>query len=255
LDFHRNDGTRCQERFSASFTFYRLGNKDSPARENQKLTAAHILVTSGLGMHARHEMQSEYPMPDLSDLDSLKKQLLVVLIGFGDKGLSRKVGLHRRNFIRLVDKALYEYEEAREDLVAEIEEEKNVTASTGGRIIYTFGFIDHLENCINATKRLLQTVERLKSEKTYTILSRHTRRLIEGIGKDVANLRHVIEHIDEKIHNDEIEEEEPVMLSLSRERDKVSVAGYHLELSQLALVLRKLHGIGVSLIDLSPKSS
>jgi hypothetical protein len=194
-------------------------------------------------------------MPDLSDLDFLKKQLLVVLIGLGDKGLSRKAGLHRRNFIRLVDKALYEYEKAREDMVAEIEEEKNVTASTGGRIIYGFGFIDHLENCINATKRLLQIVERLKSEKIDSLFSRQTRRLVEGIGKDVANLRHVIEHIDEKIHKDEIKNDEPVMLSLSRERDKVSVAGNHLKLSRLALVLRSLHGIGISLIDLSPKSS
>lgn len=195
------------------------------------------------------------PMPDLSDLDSLIKQLLVVLIGFGDKGLSRKVGLHRRNFIRLVDKALYEYEKAREDLLAEIEEEKKATEPAAGRNIYGFAFIDHLENCINATKRLLQIVERLKSEKTDTLVPRQTRRLIEGIGKDVANLRHVIEHIDEKIHNDEIEDDEPVMLSLSREGDKVSVAGNHLELSQLALVLRKLHRIGVSLIDLSPRSS
>jgi hypothetical protein len=95
----------------------------------------------------------------------------------------------------------------------------------------------------------------LKSEKTDILVPRQTRRLIEGIGRDVANLRHVIEHIDEKIHNDEIEDDEPVMLSLSRERDKVSVAGNHLELYQLALALRRLHGIGVSLIELSPRSS
>jgi len=200
-------------------------------------------------------MPTECPMPDLSDLDSLLKQLIVVLVGFGDNGLNRKVGLHRRNFIRLVDKALYEYEKAREDLVAEIEEEKKETGPTGGRFIYGFAFIDHLENCINATKRLLQIVERFKSERTDALLPKQTRRLIEGIGKDVANLRHVIEHIDEKIHNDEIEDDEPVMLSLSRERDKVSVAGNHLELSHLALVLRNLHGIGVTLIDLSPKHS
>jgi methyltransferase-like protein len=62
------------------------------------------------------------------------------------------------------------------------------------------------------------------------------------------------EHIDEKIHNDEIEDDEPVILSLSREHDNVSVAANHLELSELALALKSLHGIGVSLIDLSPKS-
>ena len=50
-----------------------------------------------------------------SDLNLLKEPLLVILIGLNDKGLTQKLGLHRRNFIRLVDKAIIEYLDARQD--------------------------------------------------------------------------------------------------------------------------------------------
>lgn len=66
---------------------------------------------------------SECKMPDLSGLDSpsLIGCLLVQLL-MGERGLSRKASLYRRNFVRLVDKALLEYQEAREVILAEIAE-------------------------------------------------------------------------------------------------------------------------------------
>ena len=73
-------------------------------------------------------MEKELPMPDISDLDSLKEPLLVILIGLNDKGLTQNLGLHRRNFIRLVDKAIIEYLDARQELVKEIKEEKRALA-------------------------------------------------------------------------------------------------------------------------------
>jgi len=45
-------------------------------------------------------MEKGLPMPDISDLNLLKEPLLVILIGLNDKGITKKLGLHRRNFIR-----------------------------------------------------------------------------------------------------------------------------------------------------------
>jgi len=199
-------------------------------------------------------LSQECHMPDLSELEPLKKQVIINLLGFGDEGLSQEAGLYRRNFIRLIDKAITEYQEAREDLLDEIEEEqKHASGSTqGDRILYGFRFIDCLEDCINATRRLLGIVDKLKSDPSAAIIPRQTRRLLNIIGKDVTMMRNVIEHIDQKIQNNELKTNVSVMLKLSRSREQVSIGGHHLQLSQLALTLRKLHRIGLSLLELSP---
>lgn len=49
---------------------------------------------------------SECKMPDLSGLDSPLMNRLLVQLLVGERGLSRKVQLYRRNFVRLIDKAL-----------------------------------------------------------------------------------------------------------------------------------------------------
>ncbi len=64
---------------------------------------------------------SKCEMPDLSGLDRLMSRLMVQVL-VGDRGLSRKAALYRRDFVRLVDKALREYNEARETILAPIAE-------------------------------------------------------------------------------------------------------------------------------------
>src|SRR5439155_21748412 len=123
-----------------------------------------------------------------------------------------------------------------------------------GWIIYEFGFTDHLENCINATRRLLGIVERIKGDGKAAPIPRETRRLLESIRKQVIDVRDVIEHMDETVQKEGIKENEPVILSLSRERrDKVSIAGYSLELCRLGQTLRVLHRVGVALLNLKAK--
>jgi len=194
-------------------------------------------------------------MRDLSNLDSLKKQLIVVLLMPGDAGMGRNDALHLRNYIRLVDKAVYEYEMARADLIEEIEEKEYAAKfPEGGQRIFGFAFTDHMENCINATKRLLNIIDRIKGGTNSSLISKQIRRLTESLGKDVASVRHTIEHMDDKIHRGEIKEGKPVMIALSKGRDKITIADQHLDLEQLALLLKKLHEIGVHLLDSAPKS-
>lgn len=61
-------------------------------------------------------------MPDLSDLDFPLKKYLILHALVGDKGLTQKESLYRRNFVRLVDKAIKEYHEARSTIILQIEE-------------------------------------------------------------------------------------------------------------------------------------
>jgi hypothetical protein len=190
-------------------------------------------------------MTNQLPMPDLSALSSLKKNLLAILIGMGDAGLSRKLGLHRRNFIRLIDKAIYEYVMARADVLAEMEETEPLS-------FYGFAFIDHMENCINATRRLLAMVEIFKSERT-PILPRETRLLLRSLSQEIIDVRDVIEHMDERVQQDRIGDKESVMLAISTDRDTVTIGGDALDLVRLSETLRRLHHVGITLLELSPK--
>jgi len=97
---------------------------------------------------------SKCKMPDLSGLDRLMNRLMVQVL-VGDRGLSRKAALYRRNFVRLLDKALREYNEAREIILAEIAEANRSPKEMAkdGRSIYIITFPDHMETCINAVRR------------------------------------------------------------------------------------------------------
>ena len=81
---------------------------------------------------------SECKMPDLSGLDSLVGTLLIQELFRGKRGLSHKTRSYRINFVRLLDKALTEYHEARQCILAQIAEANRKTEEMAqdGRIIY-----------------------------------------------------------------------------------------------------------------------
>jgi hypothetical protein len=191
-------------------------------------------------------------MPDLYDLDvPLKHFLIIRLLALGDEGLSHKAGLYRRNFVRLVDKAVYEYQAARAALVAQVEERHRTVEemTEEGRIIYIFGFIDHLETCISATRRLLHLLDRIKSEQGALSVPRLTRRSIEAYSKSVKDIRNTIEHMAEKIQSDELKDGEPIMLRAGDKGDRAEIAGNYIKFSDLAYTLCKLHEVALHLIE------
>src|SRR5256885_15649898 len=91
-------------------------------------------------------------MPDLSGLDSRLSRLLITAVLVGDPGITPKEALYRRNFVRLADKALDEYEAARLAQIKLIKCSGNEFLIGGWE--WFFRFIGHFENCINATNRL-----------------------------------------------------------------------------------------------------
>lgn len=195
---------------------------------------------------------SECKMPDLSGLDSPFIGRLFVQLLVGDRGLSRKAGLYRRNFIRLVDKALSEYDEAREIILAQIAESNRPPEemSKDGRRLYMVAFTDYIEDCINAVRRLYMLIERFKSEKESPVLPRELRKLVETKMKSIVDIRHAVEHMDERIQNGEIALGRPIMLTINKNGDGVIVSNYEIKFEELAMVLRTMHEIALYILTI-----
>jgi hypothetical protein len=193
----------------------------------------------------------ECKMPDLSALEyPLVSRLLLQEVFLRKHGFSHEAKLYRRHFVRLLDKALNEYTIAREACLAQIEEAKRpVKELESGRIIYTFEFIDHIENCINAVARLSKFLQRLKSVKTPAGIPRVARRLLETRRGSIKDIRDTVEHVEEKIHNGETSPDKLIMLSLNDENDGVAILDDEIKFSSLAIILRRMHEIALHLLN------
>jgi hypothetical protein len=201
-------------------------------------------------------LPSECKMPDLSGLDSLMNRLIIQAL-IGEPSLSQKTRLYRRNFVRLVDKALREYHEARKLILAQIAEMNRPSKEMirDGRSIYLFRFPDHIETCINAVRRLYKLLERIKAEKESPELPRELRRLVETMEVTIVDIRDAIEHIDEMIQKDEIAPNRPIMAAGSENWDAVVVANEEIKFEDLAMVLRKMHEIALYLLTIKKADS
>lgn len=183
----------------------------------------------------------ECKMPDLSALDLLINRLIVQLM-IGNPGLSQKASLYRRNFVRLVDKALREYSEAREAILADVAEANRSVKDLKkyGRRMHFISFTDHIETCINAVARLYRILERIKLEKQSPAWPRELRRLLETKSKSIADIRNAVEHVEKKIQKGEIGLGKPIMLTVSENDEALMVANYEIKFEELALVLKKM---------------
>ena len=198
------------------------------------------------------EFPSECKMPDLSGLDSPLVSRLIVQLLAGERGLSPKTSLYRTNFIRLVDKALWEYHEAREAILAQMAEMNRSPEemSRDGRNIYILTFADHIENCINAVRRLYKLLERIKAEKQSPGLPRELRRQVETREETIVRIRGAIEHMDELILKGEAGVGKPIMAAGSENWDAVVVSSYELKFEELAMVLRTMYEIALHLLTI-----
>lgn len=148
--------------------------------------------------------------------------------------------------MRLVDKAIDEYCEARNRLLAQIDEGQRSVEEMReeGRKIYMFKFIDNMENCISTVRRLLRLFDFLKRNQDGLSFSRTIRKQIESMAGSIVKMRNVLEHVDEKIQNDAIPDHEPVMLKVTDTQDGLIVGGQSLQFSTLSVLIKQLHGLG-----------
>jgi hypothetical protein len=199
-------------------------------------------------------LPTECKMPDLSGLDSLMNRSVVQAL-IGDPGLSQKTKLYRRNFVRLVDRALREYHEARKVILAQIAEMNRSAKemSRDGRSLYLLAFPDHIEACINAVARLYKLLERIKAEKESPELPRELRRQVETKEGTIVKIRGAIEHMDELILKGEIAVGKPIMAAGNETWDAVVLANEEIKFQDLAMVLKKMHEIALYLLKIKRK--
>lgn len=195
---------------------------------------------------------SECKMPDLSGIGSPLLGRLIVQLLVGERGLSPKAGRYRRNFIRLLDKALREYYEARAAILADVTEAKRSAEEMTkyGRQLHFIAFTDHIETCINAVSRLFKLLERIKSEIESPSFPRELRKLVETHSESVKTIRDTVEHMDERIREDEIAPGKPIMLTVSQEGDGLLVSDCEMKFKDLAMVLEKMHEIALYILTI-----
>lgn len=189
-------------------------------------------------------------MPEWS-ADHIRLRPLFLLIALAFNGPEAEFNLLCRLFVQWVDRAIGEYCEAREKLLAQIEE-MNRTAEEmeqTGRIIYIFDFSDHIENCIVLTRRSYRALERLKT-LPHASIDRNTRRYIEAQFDDIRYVRNYFEHVVEIATGGELPLQGSLFAVLSEDQTGIEAGGYKVSFMQLFNTLHRFHAVALKLIDI-----
>lgn len=183
------------------------------------------------------KMPALYP-----ELERLGPQLLVLTAFVGNGRLSRNGGLLRRNIVRLVDKAIFEYTLARQAVLDQIaESQRPLEELLSGRIIYMFYFTNHMENCVNAVRRVIGLLEALRSDTSAPVQDRITRRLTSAHAGSLLHLRDLLEHIGSAINADQIWDGHAAVLSLGPDESSVCIGAHQLSFFSLTTIMSALH--------------
>ena len=190
-------------------------------------------------------MPSLYP-----ELQRLEPQLLLLSAFIGNGNLSRNAGLIRRNLVRLVDKSIFEYTLARQAILDQVaESQRPYEEMLKGRIIYMFGFANHMENCLNAVRRVIGLLEALRSDISAPAQDRITRRLVDAHAAPLIDIRDILEHMGSAVNADEIEDGHSVILSLGSDESSVCIGAHSLSFSSLATIIKAIHSEAKRLLE------
>jgi hypothetical protein len=195
-------------------------------------------------------------MPDLVGIKPRLVSLVVAAALGGDVPKTRREDAYRRTFARLVDKAVRDYQLARQAMLADINEPKRSVHESehDGHKIHIVAFANHCENAVNTITRSLRTFDRINGESIGNLLPRQLRRAMVARSRGIVKLRNAIEHVDELIQHGEVGEGRPVMIAVNADGDGMIVGYHELRFTDVARALRYLHEIGMLLFRLPPDS-
>jgi hypothetical protein len=196
-----------------------------------------------------HVLPSECNMPDLSTLESQAAQgsfLLHQFIGAG-VGFPPRMSSYRRNLIRLADKAVRDYMDARRYVLAQIQEQHRSPEQMAreGRVIFSFLITDRLEDCIITVSRLFRYFEMIKSDPDRFPLERLLKRRIATLENSICRVRNLIEHLDRDICSETILESETTAPVLDEKTTTIALAGVSLPVATLATAIRHFHAFAM----------
>jgi hypothetical protein len=186
------------------------------------------------------KMELKYNIPDLSSLKPFSATYMAnyFFTGVGPKG-REAYGLVM-NFIRLVDLAIFEYENGRIALC------QFATPSNATLIGLFIKASAHFEVCVSTLIRSMNHLMKMRGERKISqplkdLLPRTLRgRKVERVRDEVKVLRDAIQHLEEKILKGETPTGKPIALMPCE--DCIELGGYKISYSHLAEWLRELHG-------------
>jgi hypothetical protein len=195
-------------------------------------------------------LPTECNMPDLSFLQEQHAQgpFLIHQLFFGaGKGFPEAMGSYRRNMVRLADKAVRDYMDARRYVLAQIQEMQRTPEemTRHGRFIYAHLTTDRLEDCIITVRRLFRYYEKVKSDQSRFPLDRLLKRRIEAVEQSIRETRNLIEHLDNDIRSGEVQRGQSTAPVLDAETRTISLVGVQLPVGTLATAIQRFHEFAV----------
>lgn len=185
-------------------------------------------------------------IPELNIDHKLIPMYLVGALVGTEKGVSEKLTYLRVNIVRLVDKAIDEYLEAKEamtneqlDLLRSEKEKKR-----DGGFIYTHTIINHLENCINSVNRFFKLYDQLKTIRLGPQIDRNIRHIAESHKKEIEDIRNTVEHIDEEVQKDQVKKGQTVVLWVSPDYSYIKILDNKMKMKDLASAINSIYKIG-----------
>lgn len=182
----------------------------------------------------------ECKAPDLTDLSIPVMRDYLVNLVFDHAGIEDQTAssfLH--NFLMVTDKALSEYNAARELLIQYV--------ASANKTILLIEALGRFETCINSIRRGLQYVDRMAGHPQSIDINRTLRRFLKSYGSNIISVRNSIEHIDKDILSGETPRGIPRALIITRDGQGLEIASHRLSFTEVSAILRKLHSLATDL--------
>jgi hypothetical protein len=179
-------------------------------------------------------------MPDLSELNGRLIPPLKLSFVFGGGPTDQQARQYTILFIRLTNKAIFEYEASRATL--------DEYLASNNKTLLMFQSVDHIETCVHSIKRALRFLDQMNRYSRGPDIPRETRRLFSSYDRDVTVIRDAIEHMDEYMERGEITPGTPSALFVNEAGDVAEIAGHTITFERLAMLLRRMHELAIRLL-------
>lgn len=147
-------------------------------------------------------------------------------------------------FLVIVDKSVREYCAGRDQLLLYV--------VSGNQTSLLFDGLGRFETCIVTLKRAYRLLDRLKNQKESPQYGRSLKRLIATYENSVTNIRNSIEHMDEKIINNELKDGDAHLLIIDSSGLSLEVASDKLTFTEIHNAIKYFYSAGLAMIEALP---
>jgi hypothetical protein len=169
----------------------------------------------------------------------------------GEPGLHPGLSPYRREFLRLVDKALREYQMARLAILAQIAEgQRSVEEMTrDGRSFPILAFTDHFETCLNAANRAFKVLDSIKAGLRTNPVPKEQRAALRSLQQQLKEVRGEFEHMNKVLAKATLPDTASLFIAVSGDDLGAEVGATSLSFVSAADALSRLHRVGLTLLN------